>query len=148
MNKKYRQGKILKLIQTRSIHSQGDLARALRAMGIKVTQVTVSRDIRELGLIKTQRGYARTAEPAAARTAPAAADLQAVAREFLKDVRVAQNLVVLRTPPGRANAMAAALDEAEWQGVVGTLAGDDTVLVVASNAVIAGSLLRRLLEML
>jgi transcriptional regulator of arginine metabolism len=148
MNKKYRQGKILKLIQTRSIHSQGDLAGALRAMGIKVTQVTVSRDIRELGLIKTQRGYTRTAAHAAARMAPVAADLKAVAREFLKDVRVAQNLVVLQTPPGRANAVAAALDEAEWQGVVGTLAGDDTVLVVASNAAAAGSLRRRLLEML
>ncbi|HXP85800.1 MAG TPA: hypothetical protein VN841_13835 [Bryobacteraceae bacterium] len=148
MNRTYRQGRILKLIQARSIHTQGELARALRAVGIDVTQVTVSRDIRELGLIKTQRGYARSAESAAAKSGPADAELKAVAREFLKDVRVAQNLVVLQTPPGRANAVAAALDEAEWKGVVGTLAGDDTVLVVASNALTAGSLRRRLLELL
>ena len=148
MNKKYRHGKILKLIQAQSIHSQGDLVRALRTMGIGVTQVTVSRDIRDLGLIKTRRGYARTKEAPAAPIEQAAADLKTVAREFLKDVRVAQNLVVLQTPPGRANAVAAALDEAEWQGVVGTLAGDDTVLVVAPDAHTAAKLRDKLLSYL
>jgi transcriptional regulator of arginine metabolism len=148
MNKGYRQRKILKLIQARNLRTQSDLVGALQEMGITATQVTVSRDIHDLGLIKTKRGYARSKESAAAQTSLAAADLKVVAREFLKDVRVAQNLVVLQTPPGHANAVAAALDEAEWPGVVGTLAGDDTVLVVAATALIAGSLRRRLLGLL
>ncbi len=66
MNKSYRQGQILKLIRTRKLHTQEDLARVLRAAGIRATQVTLSRDIRELGLVKTSEGYAQVdSEPAA-----------------------------------------------------------------------------------
>jgi transcriptional regulator of arginine metabolism len=145
MNKSYRQGQILKLIQARSLHTQQELARALRGMGIAATQVTLSRDIRDLGLIKTQQGYAK--EAGAAKGDPADAHLADVAREFLQDVRVAQNLVVLRTPPAHANAVAAALDRADWPEVAGTVAGDDPVLVVAATSKAAGLLRRRLLEL-
>jgi len=147
MNKSYRQGQILKLIQSRSVHTQQDLARALRGQGIAATQVTLSRDIRDLGLIKTPQGYTKASE-AAAQTAPAGAHLTEVVREFLQDVRVAQNLVVLRTPPAHANAVAAALDSAEWPEIVGTVAGDDTVLVVAPTSRVAAALRRRLLDLL
>ena len=140
MNKAYRQGQILNLIRTRRVHTQEELAAALRAQGIAATQVTLSRDIRELGLVKTTQGYSQT--PAAA---PAGPDFAQVAREFLRDVRVAQNLLVLRTPPGHANALASALDYADWPDVAGTIAGDDTVLVVAPDNKTAQSLRTRFL---
>jgi len=140
MNKSYRQGQILNLIRTTRLHTQEDLASALRHQGISATQVTLSRDIRELGLVKTPQGYAH---PQAA--APAGPDFAQVAREFLRDVRLAQNLLVLRTPPGHANALASALDHADWPEVAGTIAGDDTVLVVAPDNKIAAALRTRFL---
>jgi len=145
MNKAYRQSQILKLIRHRPLHTQQDLAAALRALKIPATQVTLSRDIHELGLVKTPAGYAQvSAEPAAA----PGPDVETLARELLLDVRAAQNLLVLRTPPANANALAAALDRAEWPEVTGTIAGDDTVLVVAPDAKTAGVLRDRFLKLL
>jgi transcriptional regulator of arginine metabolism len=144
MNKSYRQGQILKLIRARQLRTQQELARELRAIGIAATQVTLSRDIRELGLLKTPEGYASTT----AESAPAGPDVAAVAREFLLDVRLAQNLLVLRTPPAHANSLAAALDQADWPEVTGTIAGDDTVLVVAPDAKTAQSLRAKFLRIL
>jgi transcriptional regulator of arginine metabolism len=143
MNKSYRQGQILNLIRDRRLHTQEELATALRTHGISATQVTLSRDIRELGLIKTPQGYS---EPPA--SPPPGPDFAQVAREFLRDVRIAQNLLVLRTLPGHANALASALDHADWQEVAGTIAGDDTVLVVAPDNKTANSLRTRLLTFL
>ena len=141
MNKSYRQSRILKLIRTRHVHTQAELARALRALKIPATQVTLSRDIRELGLVKTPDGYAPGG--ADAPPAPSGPDVAAVAREFLLDVRAAQNLLVLRTPPAHANSLAAALDQADWPEIAGTIAGDDTVLVVARNVKTAEALRAR-----
>lgn len=143
MNKSYRQGQILKLIRSRRLHTQEDLAHALRALGIPATQVTLSRDIRELGLVKTAEGYGQTME-----TQPVGPDVAAVAREFLTDVRLAQNLLVLRTPPGHANSLGAALDQADWPEVTGTLAGDDTVLVIAPDSKTAEALRRKFMKFL
>lgn len=143
MNKSYRQGQILKLIRTRSVHTQEDLARALRAAGIRATQVTLSRDIRELGLVKTSDGYAQVGSEPTARP-----DVGTLMREFVLDVRMAQNLLVLRTPAGHANSVAVALDQADWPEVTGTLAGDDTVLVVAPDSKTAGFLRTRFLKFL
>jgi transcriptional regulator of arginine metabolism len=148
MKKSYRQGQILKLIQGRSLRTQEDLARALRGLGVAATQVTLSRDIRELGLIKTPQGYAKSTDTGGGQGGVSNGNLADVAREFLQDVRVAQNLVVLRTPPAHANAVAAALDRADWREVCGTVAGDDTVLVVAATSRSAGLLRRRLLHLL
>jgi len=140
MNKSFRQGQILKLIRGKRILTQDDLARELKhSQGIDTTQVTLSRDIRELGLLKTPEGY-RQVE--AATSGP---DLAMVAGEFLRDVRAAQNLIVLKTSPGNANALAVALDNEDWPEVVGTIAGDDTVLVVAPDTEIAGRLRKKLL---
>lgn len=143
MNKSYRQGQILKLVRSRHLHTQEELAGALRLEGISATQVTLSRDIHELGLIKTADGYAQTPGP----SAPAAPAFDSVAREFLLDVRLAQNLLVLRTPPGHASALASALDHADWPEVAGTIAGDDTVLVVAPDSKTAHALRSRLLDL-
>ncbi len=141
MNKTYRQGQILKLIRSKRILTQEDLASELKnTHGIKTTQVTLSRDIRELGLLKTPEGYRHLTASAAA-----GPDLATVAGEFLQDARVAQNLLVLRTSPGNANALAVALDKQEWPEVVGTIAGDDTILIVAPDAQTATKLRQKLL---
>jgi transcriptional regulator of arginine metabolism len=140
MNKAFRQGQILKLIRTKRIPTQDDLARELRSSyGIETTQVTLSRDIRELGLLKTPEGYRQV------EAAPAGPDLESIAAELLQDVRVAQNLVVLRTSPGNANALAVGLDKEDWPEVIGTIAGDDTILVVTPDASAAEKLRKKLL---
>ena len=144
MNKSYRQGQILKLIRTRHLHTQEDLAKALRGVGIPATQVTLSRDIRELGLLKTGEGYIESAAEAPTN----GPDVVTLAREFVQDVRVAQNLLVLRTRAGSANSVAAALDQAEWPEVTGTIAGDDTILVVAPDPKTAESLRAKFLKVL
>src|SRR5579872_3843078 len=144
MNKSYRQGQILKLVRSRSLRTQEELAGALRAVGLRATQVTLSRDIRELGLVKTSDGYARPTESAA----PARPDLTTVLREFLLDVRVAQNLLVLITPPAHASSVAEALDQAAWPEIVGTIAGDNAVLVIAPTAKKAASLREKLMRFL
>ena len=127
MSKNYRHGQILKLIRSKNIHTQDELAQELRKLGVSATQVTLSRDIRELRLVKTPEGYAEMLpeEPGPA--------FSMLATEFLQDVRIAQNLVVLKTAPGHANSVAVALDAEQWPQIVGTIAGDDTILVVAPD---------------
>lgn len=142
MNKGYRHGQILNVISKQQIHTQEDLVLALGERGIVASQVTLSRDIHELGLAKTVQGY-RQVEPA--RDGPS---LETVVQEMLRDVRVAKNLLVLKTLAGTANAFAVALDRAEWPEVVGTVAGDDTVLVVSPEESVALQLRDRLLGML
>jgi len=146
MNKNYRQNQILKLIRAHPLHTQEDLARALGKVKIAATQVTLSRDIRELGLVKTPGGYAEVNGELA--QAPAGPEVAALAREVLVDVRQAQNLLVLKTPPANANALAAALDREDWAEVTGTIAGDDTVLVVAPDTKTATALRAKFLKFL
>ncbi len=141
MNKAYRQGQILRLIRNKRILTQEDLARELKqTAGIDTTQVTLSRDIRDLGLLKTPEGYRQI------EAAPAGSDVAAVTAELLQDARVAQNLLVLRTSPGNANALAVALDKEDWPDIVGTIAGDDTILVVAPDSAAAEKLRAKLLD--
>lgn len=127
MSKNYRQGQILKLVRSKEIYTQDELAQELKAQGIIATQVTLSRDLRDLRLVKTPEGYQ---EMAVDESSP---QLETLAREFLRDVRAAQNLLVLKTDPGYASPIAVALDNEDWDDVVGTIAGDDTVLVVAPD---------------
>ncbi|MBV9507179.1 MAG: ArgR family transcriptional regulator [Acidobacteriia bacterium] len=127
MSKNYRQGQILKLVRNKRILTQDDLAEELRAHGISATQVTLSRDIRDLRLVKTREGYQ---EMAPEEKGP---EFPLLAAEFVLDVRSAQNLVILKTAPGHANSVAVALDHEEWPEVVGTIAGDDTILVIAPD---------------
>lgn len=142
MSKAYRHGQILKLIRAGSIRTQEELARELQRVGIPATQVTLSRDIRELKLVKTSDGYR---EMLAEEAGPS---FETLASEFLHDVRAAQNLVVLKTSPGHANSVAVALDNEEWPEVVGTIAGDDTLLVIAPDNATAEQVHRRLLDLI
>ena len=142
MNKSFRQGQILNIVRSKEIFTQEVLGRELGQLGIQATQVTLSRDIRELGLVKTAEGYRQLQ---AETTGP---QLQSVADEFLLDIRVAQNLVVLRTSPGNANTLAIALDREKLEEVVGTLAGDDTVLVITSDGDTAQSFQKKMLDLI
>ena len=142
MSKSYRHGQILKLIRSEPVRTQEELAQALKKLGIQATQVTLSRDIRELRLAKTVDGYRETT---ADEQGP---QLATLAAEFLLDVRVAQNLVVLKTAPGHANSVAVALDNEEWPEIVGTIAGDDTLLVIAPDYKTAAAVRKKLLSLL
>ena len=142
MTKTFRHGQILKVVRGRSIYTQEDLARALKETGIDATQVTLSRDIRELGLVKTPEGYRELAAESQG------TQLAALAGEFLRDVRLAQNQVVLKTSPGHANSVAVALDDEEWPEVVGTVAGDDTILVICPDNATAETVRAKLIALL
>ncbi|MBZ5618163.1 MAG: ArgR family transcriptional regulator [Acidobacteriia bacterium] len=142
MTKTYRQGQILKLIRGKRISTQEELAHELGALGIAATQVTLSRDIRDLRLVKTRDGYQ---EMAPEETGP---EFSMLAAEFLKDVLRAQNLVILKTSPGHANSVAVALDNEGWPQVIGTIAGDDTILVITTDGPTAEAVQERLLDLL
>ena len=142
MTKSYRQGQILKLIRSKGISTQEELSHELKSQGIAATQVTLSRDIRDLRLVKTREGYKEMAEEDAG---PA---FSLLAAEFLRDVLRAQNQVILKTSPGHANSVAVALDNEEWPEVVGTIAGDDTILIVCPDKDEARGLADRIQEML
>jgi transcriptional regulator of arginine metabolism len=143
MNKSYRQAQILGLIKSQRITTQDRLAHELAGLGIETTQVTLSRDIRELGLVKTAEGYRQVQK-----AARPVSEFEDAAAEHLRDVRVAQNLLVLKTRPGHAPPLAVALDESDWPEVVGTVAGDDTILVIAPDKETAAALKERMLEFL
>ena len=141
--KSFRHGQILKLIRAKRIHTQEELAQELSAVDVEATQVTLSRDIRELGLVKTVDGY-REMTSGAEKSAP---DLGTLISEFLQDVKLAQNLLVIKTTPGGANSMAVALDQSGWPQIVGTVAGDDTILVIAADKAEAAELRRKIIEL-
>ena len=142
MTKTYRQGQILKLIRAKRISTQEDLAQELRNQGIAATQVTLSRDIRDLRLVKTRDGYQ---EMAPEETGP---QFSLLASEFLLDVLRAQNLVVLKTSPGHANTVAVALDREYWPEILGTIAGDDTILLIAPDNAAAEGVQEKLVQLL
>jgi transcriptional regulator of arginine metabolism len=141
VNKSFRHGQILKLITAHRVHTQQELASRLQSLGVEATQVTLSRDTRELGLVKTSDGY-RQMQNGAPTAGPT---LAAITAEFLLDARAAQNLLVLKTAPGSASPLARALDEAAWPEIIGTIAGDDTVLAIAPDAASATRARRKLL---
>jgi transcriptional regulator of arginine metabolism len=140
--KTFRHGQILRLVSDGSIVNQEDLRRRLAAQRLRVTQATLSRDIQELRLIKTQRGYkSASALPEDQSPLP---PLARALGEFLLDIRPAENLLVLKTPPSAAQPLAAALDGAKFPEIAGTIAGDDTVLIITPNKKTRESLQRRI----
>src|SRR5271169_4188964 len=146
MNKVLRQRAVLEALRHGPIANQEDLQRALRKRGFKVGQATLSRDIHDLNLSKTGMGYTLPqGEGAGGLALP---PVQRLVREFVLDVRPAQNLLVVKTIVGSAQPVAAALDEQEWEGVLGTLAGDDAVLIVCPDKDAAKKVAVRIEEML
>ncbi len=146
MSKLSRQNLILELVQKESIANQEQLRKLLVRQAFNVTQATLSRDIHELGLVKTADGYAvAQGDPQGEVALPPAMRL---VREFVTEVREAQNLLVIRTAAGSAQPVAAALDAEGWPEIVGTVGGDDTILVIAPNRRSAHKLAFRIKGML
>jgi transcriptional regulator of arginine metabolism len=128
--KTFRHGQILRLVNGAHISNQEELRRRLASQKLRVTQATLSRDLQELRLVKTHEGYKLET------SLPEDTGLPSLARalgEFLLDIRPAENLLVLKTPPGGAQPLAAAVDAAKFPETAGTIAGDDTVLIITPN---------------
>lgn len=152
-----RHQRIREILSRESIRSQTDLAERLLEDGVDVTQATLSRDLVELGAVKVRQGRAlvyavpgeggdRTPRAGAART-EALQRLKRLSGELLVTAQPAVNLVVLRTPPGAADFLASAIDHAEFDEVVGTIAGDDTIMVITASPVDAATLANHLLDL-
>ena len=142
--KAYRQSAILDLVSQQDVHSQDALRRQLAALGITATQATISRDIKELGLVKRAADGAYQARQDMTRSQLATGDrVRRAVADCLRRVERVQQLLVLKTDPGHAQSLALAVDQAGWPEVVGTVAGDDTILVVTRNERNAISLQRR-----
>lgn len=134
--KQLRQREIRDLVEARPIRTQQELAAALRERGFRATQATISRDVAELGLTKGRRGGTQTyVLPPRLRDAESGGEerLRTLFRELPVDIREAGTLLVVVTLPGSAHSIAAALDRARWPGVVGTIAGDDTVFIAFAD---------------
>ena len=140
-----RQGLILELIDHESVQSQEALRKRLRQRGFEATQATISRDIRDLGLVKRSGdgGYQRAGAEAASPPVVMSA-LERLSAEFLRRVDRVQQLVVLRTGAGQAQPLALAIDRAQLLEAVGTIAGDDTILLVARDERRAAALVKRI----
>jgi transcriptional regulator of arginine metabolism len=140
-----RQTVILELVDREALHSQDQVRRRLHRRGFDATQATISRDIKDLGLVKRagdgayQRPGVDTTNPQTARTA-----LERATAEFLRRAERVQQLVVIRTGVGQAQPLALAIDRAQLTEAVGTIAGDDTILVIARDGRRAAALVRRL----
>ena len=126
--KKKRHDKILEIIANNEIETQGELAQLLRSSGFKVTQATVSRDIREMGLVKVASSSGKQKYEAAQPSNEEQNRFIRVLRDSVLSVDCEQNLLVIRTGSGMAMAAAAALDHLDFPEVVGSIAGDDTIM--------------------
>ncbi|MCL6639046.1 MAG: arginine repressor [Firmicutes bacterium] len=144
-----RQRKILEIIRNQPIETQEELASALKQSGFSVTQATVSRDIKEMGLIKIPAGgtsfrYAFPGEMPARRS-------EERLRRLLRDAVVAmdhsENLLVIKTNPGEAQGVASVIDQTGWPEIIGTVAGDDTILAVVKPKSAVGDILKRFQEL-
>ena len=143
--KHHRQQALLRVVSQQRLSTQADVVRALRRAGFAATQATVSRDVVELGLVKVARdGTHAYAPPSAAAPGGGMERLRRFCEDYPVEGALATNLVVLRSLPGTANALAAALDASRLDEAVGTLAGDDTVFIAATNERHARALLGRL----
>jgi transcriptional regulator of arginine metabolism len=145
--KHQRQHRIARLLEQRPIASQTQLVELLAADGVVATQATVSRDLEELGAIKVRASagdsiYAIPELPKDQRTPED--HLRRVLSDWVVEVAHSANLVVLRTPPGSAHVVGSAIDRGMVDGVLGTVAGDDTILVVAEEKVGGARVARRL----
>ena len=150
----HRRDEILRIVSEARIRSQEELQQQLRRRGFRVTQPTLSRDLKDLAIAKSASGYVATAPGGAPPTSPAdeavagsrrAETLDRVLREFVVSVERSGTLVVVKTPPAAANPVARAIDDARLPGSAGTIAGDDTIFLAARSPALADRLVARLL---
>ncbi|MDD6120586.1 MAG: arginine repressor [Selenomonadaceae bacterium] len=148
--KNLRHAMIKEIIAQEIIETQEDLADALRAHDIQVTQATVSRDIKELMLIKIPIGDGRYryASPTKESVIFTPDRVKRLFEDTVTSVDMSENIVVVKTLPGSANTVAAALDHADWSEIIGTVAGDDNILVVAKPKTAAKTIVARIRELM
>jgi transcriptional regulator of arginine metabolism len=144
MTKLARQQMIIELAHEGPLPNQQELVKVLARRGFPVTQATLSRDINELRLVRTTEGYMLSNGDVPTEAVPA---VSRVIGEFVREVRRAQNLLVIKTTTGSAQPVAFAVDAEGWDEVVGTVAGDDTVLVITPDNKSAKTLQTRLEDM-
>jgi transcriptional regulator of arginine metabolism len=150
LGKPQRQHRILRILEDQPISSQAQLVQLLESEGVVATQATVSRDLEELGAVKVRipGGTMAYAIPEHGRDRGGSNDhLRRLMSEFVLDVAHSVNIVVLRTPPGSAHVVASALDRASLGDILGTVAGDDTMLVVCKESVGGAAVASRLAEL-
>ncbi|MEV4248685.1 arginine repressor [Streptosporangium canum] len=145
MTKVARQARIAELLARQPVRSQPDLAKLLLESGVEVTQATLSRDLDELGALKLRaedgslvyalpgEGGGRIPLARLGSGESPAARLGRLAEELLVSAEASANLVIVRTPPGAAQFLASAIDHADWKSILGTVAGDDTILVISRD---------------
>jgi transcriptional regulator of arginine metabolism len=131
--KKVRQQKIRQLIETKEISTQGQLVNELQKCNIPVTQATLSRDLREIGVIKVTKGLGEYVYKISDETASSERELKNKFLNFVREIKETGNLILIKTPPGEAQAVARVIDLAEIEHILGTVAGDDTILVVVDD---------------
>jgi transcriptional regulator of arginine metabolism len=141
LDRRKRQESILRLIHDKAIRNQNELIEALERTGVSLTQSTLSRELKALGIAKAPDG--RGGYRYVAGAAPGGGPLDTVAA-FVVGLERAKNLIVVKTPPGNAMGVARAIDEMEWAEVMGTIAGDDTILLIARSDSDARSAEKRL----
>jgi transcriptional regulator of arginine metabolism len=144
MTKTARQSAIVEIVQRQPVAGQEELRRMLLVRGFDATQATLSRDIRDLGLVKTVSGYAvanAISGNGVRQTSP-----DRLIREFVREVRQAQNMIVLKTNAGSAQPVAVVIDQQNWPELVGTVGGDDTILCVCADKRAASRLAHRVRE--
>jgi transcriptional regulator of arginine metabolism len=137
VSKTQRQHRIVKILEEQAVPSGAQLVTLLDSEGISATQATVTRDLQELGVVKSRdsQGVRRLTLPSTPTLGPAPLDhLRRMMGEWAVGVESAGHLVVVRTPPGCAHVVASALDRSALSGVLGTVAGDDTILVIATES--------------
>jgi transcriptional regulator of arginine metabolism len=144
VSKKARQGRIIEITRKRLIRSQEELLSHLKRQGIGVTQSTLSRDIRELGLVKARGRYQVSGE---LHTAPPDEILRRAFEQFVVRTGLSGNIVMIKTSPGNAHSVGVVLDAAEWPEVLGTVAGDDTIFVLLRNGHSGRKVLGRIQEL-
>jgi len=147
--KALRHATIKEIIENNVIETQDDLAEALRKQAITVTQATVSRDIKELMLIKVPAGEGRYryAFPVESNTAFLQPRMERIFQDSVIGIDHSSNIVVIKTLPGTAQAVAAAIDNTKWADIIGTVAGDDNILVVVKPMEAVPTVISRLLAL-
>ncbi len=145
-----RQMKVQEIITKEIVRTQEDLAEKLHLAGFDVTQATVSRDIKEMGLIKVPSAGDEYRYAVATEVHPNNRQdrLKRVLRETVVSINDTESLVVIRTIPGNAHALAAVLDNSNWEEIIGTVAGDDTILLVIKPKEAVSTVLKRITTLL
>jgi transcriptional regulator of arginine metabolism len=144
ISKKARQGRILDVTRNQQVRSQEELSSFLKLEGIDVTQATLSRDIRELGLVKVRGGYQPSGE---VHSSPPDEILRRTLKQYVLRTGVSGNIVMIKTSPGNAHSVGVVLDAAQWPEILGTVAGDDTIFVLLRSNRWGNKVLGRIQEL-